>query len=93
MEFIILQFLYDSSFSEQILWWFYEYYLRISITIVVVQHLLLKVRVPSQLSLNDCGPVSNTLLKVCGEVFISFRPGVYIQTFSAYIIVVIDMNY
>ena len=40
---------------------------------------LLKVRVPSQLSLNDCGPVSNTLLKVCGEVFISFRPGVYIQ--------------
>ena len=61
--------------------------------VVVVQHLLLKVRVPSQLSLNDCGPVSNTLLKVCGEVFISFRPGVYIQTFSAYIIVVIDMNY
>ena len=43
--------------------------------------------------LSDCGPVSNTLLKVCGEVFISFRPGVYIQTFSAYIIIVIDMNY
>ena len=54
---------------------------------------LLKVRVPNQLSLNDCGPVSNTLLVVCGEVFISFRPGVYIQTFSDYIIVVIDMNY
>ena len=56
----------------------------------MVQHLLLKVRVPSQLS---CGPVSNTLLVVGGEVFISFRPGVYIQTFSAYIIIVIDMNY
>ena len=34
----------DSSFSEQILWWFYEYYLRISITMKLNKQFTWKVR-------------------------------------------------
>ena len=54
---------------------------------------LLKVRIPSQLSLDDCYPVNDTTLKVCCQVFISYRPSLYIQTFSSYVIVVIDIKY
>ena len=42
---------------------------------------LLKVKIPSQLSLDDCYPVNDTTLKVCCQVFISYRPGLYIQAF------------